>query len=466
MTLNLYDEISRNDPHKTCLITGELYFTYAQLFQRIDEISNLFKDYNISAGNRIGVQIKSPEALLIAYYACFKCNLIPVPIPFTDRERISGAITAAKISHMVNGNWEIENVLPTKSEGNETEAMVIFTSGTTSDKLKGVCLTHKGISGTCRFMNEKMEVNSSLLECVYASIDHAFGFGRCHSVLSIGGTIVLVPPKTRLSIFLEVFKSENCNALSTPPSILSSLLRISNSELEKLSEKLRFIQTGAMRFDIAFRKMLISTLPKTRIFLHYGLSEAMRVTFYEINLHLNKLHTEGPPSDGVHLQILDEGNNPLPCMKEGRIAIKGRNLCSGYLDKELWESQLHNNWFITSDIGKLDEDSFLIFCGRADDTINNNGVLVHPDEIESKVKLLLKEYKFSILGIKDPKGIKDSIIALCFEGEIPISKKKLVASMQKTDKHLIPQLITKVEKLPLTRSGKVNRAKLRNLISN
>lgn len=464
---NLYREIIKDNLSKSCIIFSKEAWTYRDFLKKVDNFAHYLIKNNIKEGERIGLTIKQPEILLVAYYGAFKIGVSPVPVPFSDPERIEGAVKSANLSVLIGESLVIESEFENKIEESdvaEGEAMVIFTSGTTSKKLKGVRLANQGISHICSFMNRRMEVDESIIECVCAPIDHAFGFGRCHSVLSKGGTINLVSLKRGLGVLFDSISENKCNALSAPPSILSSLIRVSKSGFERIASQLKWLQTGAMRFDPTFRRNLIDYLPSTRIFMHYGLSEAMRVTFFEINKYQNKLNTEGPLSEGVDMLILDHDYNALENGQEGRIAIKGKNLCLGYLDNLLWKKNLFNDWFITSDLGILDQDGFLIFCGRSDDTINSNGVLVHPDEIESKLAVHIQDKPFSVLGIPDPQSVKDGIIVLCFEGKPPISKVELAGFLNSSDKHLIPHLIQSVEALPKTRSGKVNRTKLREII--
>lgn len=459
---NLYSEISQHDLTKLAIIGHEKQLTYGQLLAQIDALANKLLQDGITQGNRIGIHSTSNVDLLLAYYACMAIGAVPVPIPFKDEDRIAGAVETANIHYKIDGALELATLpqLALASVTEWPEAIVIFTSGTTSNKLKGVRLSHAGISSICAFMNEQMEVDSSIIECVYASIDHAYGFGRCHSVLSIGGTLVL--PKA-IKGFVNLFSLLNkhqCNALSIAPSMLSSVLQVAKEHLNDLSEKIKWIQTGAMKFDPYFRENLVSTLPNTRIFLHYGLSEAMRVTFFELNKHFDKAHTEGQPSRGVEMEIWDDQNVSLPANSQGTIAIKGTNLCLGYLDDKLWQQNLVDGWFKTSDQGYLDDDGYLVFGGRADDVINCNGALVHPDEIESKLVNLITANAFSAVGVPDPKKLKDTLAVICIEGESSVKLRDIVNHLTKTDSGLVPNQVIHVELLPRTRSGKINRNEL------
>lgn len=466
---NLYSEISHSDSSAVAIIISDQRVSYAQLHERVDSVATHLSAGGVAAGDRVALSRLSSIELLIAYYACFKLGAIAVPLAFEDKERIDGAMSAAAITTTISS-------LPTESElaadhqhatnasALTAEALVIFTSGTTSSTLKGVRLSHEAVSGTCDFMNRTMQTDASLRECVFAPIDHAFGFGRCHSVLAVGGTVYLPGSTARLTGLLELLQNAPVNALSTTPAILASLLRVCRDDFERVGGQIRWIQTGAMRFDPHFRKSLLETLPGARIFLHYGLSEAMRVTFFELGRDPSKIHTEGTPAQGVELAIFDEDMRALPQEQEGLIAIRGRNLCLGYLDQALWQSCLHDDWFVTSDRGRLDADGYLVFCGRNDDTINSSGVLINPDEIESKIQSHVGSQSISVVGVPDPMGIKDSIIVLCVEGESEVSLAQLASKMTNTDRHLLPQKMIELDQLPRTRTSKINRAELRKLV--
>ncbi len=462
---NLYSELAPTDPSSVAVIAGELTCSYADFHRRIDDVAASLVSSGLTPGDRVALTKLNTVELLIAYYACFKIGAVAVPLAYDDTERIHGAMRAAMTKTTLSSLPPASaNNDATTTDAHVAEALVIFTSGTTSSTLKGVRLSHMAVSGTCSFMNHTMDTDSSVRECVFAPIDHAFGFGRCHAVLSLGGTVYLPTSPNRLTELLELLQDNPINALSTTPAILASLLRVCREDFATAARQIRWIQTGAMRFDPHFRQSLLATLPEARIFLHYGLSEAMRVTFFELGLDPNKVQTEGPPAEDVELTILDENMQPLPRQREGLIAIRGRNLCLGYLDDALWQSCLHDDWFVTSDRGRLDDDGYLVFCGRNDDTINSSGVLINPDEIENKLQPHVSGQSISVVGVPDPMGIKDSIIVLCVEGDGDVSLATLARNLSDTDTHLLPQKMVSLDALPRTRTGKINRVALRQMV--
>lgn len=459
--LNLYDDIAQRPANRTAIIENDREISYDEFFDRIDRFTRFIAS-GTPPGARVGIAGLSGAEFLAAVYACAKVGAVAVPVPSDDIERKEGILKAAQVSVVVDTRSDNEG--PAERRSGIREAMIIFTSGTTSEGRKGVILGHEGISTTAQFMNRAMGIGDSVRELVFAPLDHAFAFGRCHAILIAHGTLVL----TELSGFEALFgalQRHRVNALSAAPSVLASILRASEKRLAMSGAGLRWIQTGAMRFDPAFRDRLCKAFPTTRIFLHYGLSETMRVTFIELHAEAHKRHTEGRPADGVEVAILGPQGQRLPPGEEGVIALRGRNLCLGYTDGALWKRTYRDGWFVTSDRGIVDKEGYVIFAGRDDDAINAGGFLVHPDEIEARLQSLFPKQAFSVVGIPDPEGIKDKIIVVCVEGESTVTPKDVATAMEGSEAHMIPRLVASIVKLPRTRTEKVNRAELARVLS-
>lgn len=467
----IFDELNFSDEKKIAVIENGHSFSYLKLRKTVQELASFIEAKNLPKGSRIGIPPMSALGFLISVYACQIAGKTPVAMPFKDGVRRDGAIAQAKIASLmhdpiININLTLTTLQKYDSDNAaslEGEALIIFTSGTTSSKLKGVRLSHDCISSACAYMNDRMQVGHSTCELVFASLEHAFGFGRCHSILSAGGTLCLTK-KLFINELFELVEQQNCNALSAPPSILASIMRLSSNKVESLATRIKLIQTGAMRFDLEYRKSLVQALPKTRVFVHYGLSEAMRATFFELNANMDKAHTEGVPSNNVQIKIFDQELKPLPPENEGLIGVSGKHLCLGYLDDELWRKNIKNGFFITSDRGVVDQDGFLEFRGRSDDVINANGTLIHPDEIEQRIRPYLHPVNFSVVGIRDPQSVKDNLIVLCVQRQEGLNSKKVCQKIDVIENSFKPNRVVFLEEIPQTRSGKVNRRSLRSMI--
>ncbi len=468
---NIYQAIRKDVPDRLCIISGKRELTYADLLDHIHTTAVWLREQGIGSGDRVAIRGLAGVDYLVACYGCAAISAVPVPVSFQDEDKIAEAIASANAQLTLSELPEAVagTVLPREDDAGadsaSAEAMVIYTSGTTSDRLKGVRLGHAGILSTADFMNRAMGVDDSIRENVFAALDHAYGFGRCQAILMVGGVLVLPTDVRNLLLLVQDARKHQCNALSAAPSIIATLMQSMEGAFADTARQIRWLQTGAMRFDSGFRQRLIAMMPEAGIFLHYGLSEAMRVTFLEADRHPDKLHTEGPPAEGVEIAILDDEMQPVDQGEEGTIAVRGRNLCLGYLDENLWQSNLHEGWFVTSDRGLLDSDGYLVFAGRRDDVININGVLVHPDAIESLIRPLFPTQTYTVVGIDDPAGVKDRVPALVVEGDHDVTLDAVASHMRGVEPEMVPVMVRSVEVLPRTRSGKVVRSQLAKQIS-
>ena len=489
MSITLFNEIVSafsNRPDKVCFLTASgKPVTGIEFLKKIETIQkNLLTEFSNSFlyKKRVIVNIDNVENYLATLYALNSLSSTVVPLFSQDIEYIQKiyekvnaiAYITDKNTMKLSSNYMtvplrqlLEQSFGSLSISNRynPEALIIYTSGTTGVP-KGVILGNSGISHVTSFMNRYMQVDSSISEIVMAPLDHAFGFGRCHAVLKAGGSLFADSSRLNVRIMLDALEEKKINAVSIMPAQLTQIMKVVKSSLINVSNNLKWLQTGAMRFKTEDKNVLCEIFPKTTICMHFGMSESMRTTFINLNEEPDKRHTEGRASEGTQITIMDEEKNILPPNTEGYIAIRGKSLALGYVDHEFWEKSLYNGWFISNDRAFLDEEGYVHYCGRADDIINLNGLLIHPDEVENKLKPILSQYNFTVAGIPDPRGVRDRVIALFIEGEkdIHINTRYILKYLKDIDKHLVPSYIFWVDLFPRTKTGKVIRSKLYQLV--
>lgn len=459
----LYSEIIGKPIEKLAIDVDGVSYTYGAFYQRIEQYVSYFQRLNLGGNRRVILYRLGAFDLLASIYACSKLNISASPLLEDNPQLLEQRLALLGTEHVVYPNTELnlQKQLPFDACSREKqEILVIFTSGTTSGVAKGVRLSESGIQVVCREMNRQMNLNDSINELVYASLDHAFAFGRCHSVLSISGTLSLTNKKFNLLTLSACLMAKDCNALSVAPSLLASLISVDPHGFAELNQKFKWLQIGAMRFDQVYRQKLLSLWPDVGCFLHYGLSEAMRSTFIELNHDKDKLHTEGRAIRGCQISILDEQNQALPIGSVGRIAISGTHVCLGYLDAEDWEKNTYHGLYLTSDQGYLDQDGYLVFCGRDANLINKNGVLLSAEAIESHLTKLLYGLSFCIVAVARQKGVKDDEISLVIVGEAKLSLTDINRYLTQKSLGISIDELRYVEQIPMTRTKKINRKAL------
>jgi acyl-CoA synthetase (AMP-forming)/AMP-acid ligase II len=191
----------------------------------------------------------------------------------------------------------------------------------------------------------------------------------------------------------------------------------------------------------------------------------MRATFLNLREESDKLHTEGRPRPGVKIEIRDDSNNALPCDAVGIICISGKAVASGYTNPEEWEKHLTpDGWYRSGDLGMLDCDGYLVFLGRSDDVVNVNGNLVHPGEVDSRLSTLINQ-PFCVVGIRDPRGHRDTVLVVCIEGKSNITIDSITRHLSNSARHLIPSYVIPIPALPRTATGKIKRSETARIVT-
>ncbi len=343
--------------------------------------------------------------------------------------------------------------------------LLILTSGTTGGERRGTLLSHRALSGTAQYINERMGVDDTVRDLVTSPLEHGFGMGRTRCALHLGGTIVLQSGLFTPASAAETLRVKDCNMLSMSVPVLSLLLDTEAQALGALAGRIRWIEIGSSHLKPDRRRKLLTLLPRTRCFVSYGLTEAIRSTFIELNAEPAKIDTVGLPTPWVRVRVVDENDVDVAPGTIGRIQVDGVNKASGYYGYDAaWQRKLHGDWLDTGDLGTMDADGYLSFIGRVDDTINVGGLKVAPEEVEEALVPLLADTPFAVAAVSDPAGIEGFVPALFVEADVAEA-----IGLDRVRDHLrnrlpafkIPRVVYAVPVFPRTAvTGKVRRAAL------
>jgi len=354
-----------------------------------------------------------------------------------------------------------------------SKSIILFTSGSSGDR-KPVIIGHKSIISCSKFMVDKMGTNKNDVEIIYAQLDHAFALGRILSCAISNSSFMFFNSKKILSpsIIEKFMQFKGLSGLSCMPSVLYKILQNQKYE-DFFSENLKYVQIGAM-FLPANRKIeLVKKLPNTKIYAHYGMTEYMRATFFELSKNLSKAHTEGKASQGTKIKILksDDKKNRLDSSEEfGEILLKGPHLASGYVSSEEWNLRITDDgYFRTGDIGILDKDGFLVHKGRKDNIFNFQGKLFSSSALQEQLekKFPSLENNIVIFPHRSKDTLRDTEVKL-FLFNSQLNKNKY-PSEREIKKFFLPfglriSIIEQALEIPRTANGKISYGNLKNLI--
>lgn len=188
-----------------------------------------------------------------------------------------------------------------------------------------------------------------------------------------------------------------------------------------------------------------------RVVSTYGMTETAGGCVYD-----------GRPLDGVRIRV--DGNTDGGA---GRIALAGPTLATGYLGaSEHTAAAFRGGWFLTSDLGRLDDRGRLQVLGRVDDVIVSGGVNVAPAEVEAVLTGLPGVAAACVVGLPDPEW-GERVVAAAVPadparppdpGALRAAARGLLAGAQ------VPKEIVLLDALPLRGVGKPDRDAVRALL--
>jgi fatty-acyl-CoA synthase len=345
-------------------------------------------------------------------------------------------------------------------------AYILYTSGTTSTP-KGVQLQHRGLIENMFSIGERQHLTPD--DRMWMGISLFWGFGCENALLAVmthGGSIVL-QAEFDAGEALALIERERCTVYYGTPNIALALWEHPDRARRDLSS----LRTGAAIGSPQAMQMVMD-LGAREICNVYGLTECYgncAVTDAHDPVDV-RLHTVGRPLPGMELRIVDPATRrPLPPGEVGEILIRGY-LTPGYYKDVAKNAEAFdaNGWFVSGDLGLIDEDGRLHFRGRIKEMVKTGGINVAPLEVEEILLTHPQVEQAHVVGLPDPRKeeVLAAVVVLKSAGAASADElrdfcRKALAAF-KVPQHF--RFVTR-EELPLTASGKVQKHKLREALA-
>lgn len=368
----------------------------------------------------------------------------------TDRHRIEVAGVEQVIEAHDGSGWMSPRL---EMRDDDAVAQVLFTSGTEGEP-KGVTLTHRNLADVVQRLNSTMRVTGEIREYVGVPVYHSFGFGRCRAVAVAGGQIYLPPNGFDPLELSRLLEAGSVNAISAVPSLWRVLLE-AQVVSKSAGRRVRWIEIGSQYMSREEKLALRELFPEAKIVQHYGLTEASRTTFLEIDAESGeRLESVGAATGNVEVDI----------GSDGRIRVRGPHVAREILRSgSRSDPRDEDGWLTTSDLGEL-RDGFLYYLGRADDVINCAGLKLPPDALERDMRESLRRPgDFAVCRVADPlRG--DGILVVATPALQATDAELIDAALEAASSYNVNARgaihVYRVESLPRTATGKVQRKEL------
>ena len=201
-----------------------------------------------------------------------------------------------------------------------------------------------------------------------------------------GGSTVYLMPKFDARGYLEIVQREKITHTMLVPVQYKRIMDVADFDAFDLSSmQVKFSTSAPLRAEV--KADVLARFPG-KLLEYYGLTEGGGVTVLNSAEHPDKLHTVGQPAPGNEIRLIDETGAEVPKGTVGEICGRGPTMMAGYFGRDdltadyIWRDAVGNVFFRSGDMGRFDEDGFLILSDRKKDMIISGGLNIYADDLE------------------------------------------------------------------------------------
>ncbi len=507
-------------PGKLGIVCDNQRFTYAQFAERTSRLAGALLAAGAQAGDRVAFLSTNCHRLLEAYYGVLEagCTLLPLNIRLAPQElafmvndaeprflflepgflplveSFRANVASIKSYVLLHGrpqpNWLVlrnyDELLSVSSPfrcdwtqiDEDATAELFYTSGS-SDRPKGVMLTHRNIYlHALSLIAAGQTSHSTLGEMSCASgwlhtipLFHANGWGTAHAITLVGGTHVMLHQFTPGEVF-RLIERERVTSCALVPAMAAALVSSDERERHDL-RSLRIIVIGGAASCPALVKAVEENLGCTCI-SGYGLTETCPTLaksasksgagWNQEQRHANQARA-GFAIPGVELRLLDPEGNEVAHdgASLGEIVVRGDGVMAGYWRQpEATAAALEGGWFHTGDVATATSENYFQIVDRKKDIIVSGGENISSLEVEQVLASHPAVYETVVIPVPDEKwGEVPKALVVLKPGLRANADELLDFCRSQLSHYKCPRSIDFLENLPKTGSGKILKRELR-----
>jgi hypothetical protein len=395
----------------------------------------------------VGIEKVSSVEYLNSIMACYRADRVAVPID-AGVGAPPGYQFAIRATPAAGGGWFDLRQNPIRED---RPAQVSFSSGTTGEP-KAILLSHRALADVTERLIEVMEIDGDIREYLGVPATYSFGLARARVCAAVGGKLFVPQNGFNPSELVSMLEADEVNAFSAVPTLLRVLIANPDLVPKKIGRRLRWLEIGSQPMSVEEKQAIRRMFPAARIIQHYGLTEASRTTFLDLQEASDEqLATVGRPIGATEVRIDDEG----------LICIRGPHVADGILTPEGVEPIVDGEgWLRTRDLGSIDTDGFLTFAGRADDLLNVGGIKVPAELFERRLGELLGADANHIAVTSRPDPMRGETVMVAHLAHVTAARIAEHARAVGAGFGLGNADLTfvEVDEIPRTETGKVRRA--------
>jgi long-chain acyl-CoA synthetase len=457
--------------------------TNAEFLASVRRAGAVLAERGVGPGDVVAVMLPNTAAFVVSLFAAWRLGAAVTPInPSLSPPEVSYQLADAGATVLIADTApDVERSLPVLTTEMLTHgdpgptghapcsdttamALLIYTSGTTG-RPKGVMLDHANLEAMCHSVIEAFSLTGDDRSLLILPLFHVNGIviGTLCPLLA-GGSSTVAGRFDPAGFFPRVEQS-GATYFSAVPTIYTMLCGLPPDRRPDTSS-VRFAICGAApasaelleRFEMRFGIPVIEG---------YGLSEGTCASTVNPLYGKRKPGTVGLALPGQTVRVIDAAGTPAADGQPGEVVIKGPNVMRGYLNRPDETAQtLVDGWLHTGDVGRFDEDGYLVLVGRDKDMIIRGGENIYPREIEVVVHQLPQIAEAAVVGRPDQKYGEQPVLYVSTHPGTTVDVTSIHHHIAgNLSKYKWPVHISILDDLPKNPVGKIDKPALRRLSS-
>lgn len=351
----------------------------------------------------------------------------------------------------------------------ESDAIILFTSGTTSAP-KGVRMSYRALFSHMESLTKVYDLNPGSRLYNNLMLSHTDGMTQ-GPILTLFSRLTLYRPFPfsiqRIEDSFDVVYREKVTHWLMVPTMIALIHQFKQNDRDVLDHQ-------GFRYVISCGGMLEAKIWqdfedrfKTTIINGYGLTETIAGgLFAGPDDASHKIGTIGKPID-CEAKIVDENGKDLPAGEQGELWIRGSLIMSGYYKAaEATADVFDGDWLKTGDLSYLGLDGCYRIVGRKKSAIVSGGVLIIPEEITEVLNLHPSILESVTFAVEDEIWGEKVACAICTKDQASVQEEEIMDHCrQHLEPRKIPAKVYFIDKLPRGRSGKVMLPSVREMIA-
>ena len=475
---------------------GEAVCSYGD----IDRLSACFaaalRLEDVNALDRVVVQVDKSAGAVALYLACLRIGAVYVPL--------NVAYTAAEVAYFLSdaaptlfvcrpasadqlyevarqAGVPVTRTLGTSLDGSlghvthkltpsealterapDDVAAMLYTSGTTG-RSKGAMLTLENLASNAVTLHKYWGFRPGDVLLHALPIFHVHGlFVALHCAMLNASSVIFLPGFNANQVRRAL---ADATVMMGVPTFYTRLLDNEEFTREDCRNIRLFISGSAPLTEQTFTEFEQRT--GHRILERYGMTETNMITSNPLDGE-RVAGTVGYALPGIEVRVTSDSGEPLPPGELGSVELKGPNVFTGYwrMPQKTAQEFRSDGFFITGDLGLLDQDGRLSLVGRSKDLIISGGYNIYPQEIESVIDALPGVVESAVIGVPHP-DFGESVIAVvvAIKDQAVTEASIIEATALQLARFKQPRRVILVDELPRNTMGKVQKNILRDRYS-